>query len=282
MKLSQLYLRTVCAIIGCSCAIAAAAQPVVPGFRGKHFSVQASYSVIPNIISAHPTLENDGLSASRYSGYPANLNYGDSYLQLPTTLGLSWRAGLCAKYITGRKTALLAGYEYYPTGMLMTARSAGTANNSEMVNHYLFMGLYTHNITVGAEFTQGQGMLSPIGAYSRLTLQYTMTTAQILDKRSEATAYAPLGMDNLAASNIAIGFELGENIPIGRVAMFNYGIRSNLPIDFLTKASETTTSVNGVEYIEGTNAEVWAIMANKRLRFHSILMLNVGVSYFLF
>jgi hypothetical protein len=278
-------------IVGTS---ASTAQSVVPGFRGKRLFVEGNFSCLPFVV-AGPTAENTGSNHfyNKEKGSFFNLN------------AFSWRTGGTIHYITERKSSLFLGFEHFNTGLLSTAYTKSVLqrkliNTDDIDKHYLFSTLNINVIQAGIELNSGQGMLAPMGPYTRWSAQYYSISSNILDKYTEyahnqdgSLGNRPLGIDNASTWDLGIGLEFGSRMMIAKNTMLTLGIRSNWALTSLFQqryvSPDGSTIIDlGEESIlkyikenksDNLNQYLFTNAARTRNSAHSIFMLNIGVSY---
>jgi hypothetical protein len=270
------------------------AQSVVPGFRGKRLFVEGNFSCLPFLV-AGPTAENTGY----------NRFYNNEQGDLFNPLAFSWRAGGTIHYITGRKTSLFLGFEHFKTGMTSTAYTKSVLqrkliNTDDVDRHHLFSTLNINVIEAGIELNSGQGMLAPMGPYTRWSAQYYTISSNILDKYTEyahnqdgSLGNRPLGLDNANTWDLGIGLEFGHRTMVAKNIMLTIGIRSNTGLMFLfgeritsdsnpyTESGAATAVLQGYRDgdIRPVNQRLAISAARNRNFMHGFLMLNIRVGY---
>jgi hypothetical protein len=279
-------------------ATTASAQ-LVPGFQGKRLFVEGNFSCLPLLVLSGPTLENAGV-----------VRFSHGTTALPTTFPISWRGGAFLHYVTGRKGSIFAGVEYFQTGLITTAftRSVLPYEPSDLKDidrHSLFMAMTAQIAEIGKEWNTGRGMLSPMGAYFRLNLQYYMLEGKILDKYTRygfdgnsTIGNRAIGLDNAKTWDAGVGLEFGSRSLIAKNTTFTMGLRFNVPVMWafgkrtaIPLESDNYTSQTGSEptvydralsgdaEAQTLNYEIFEQLARTRNSVHSIVMLNLGIGY---
>ena len=249
-----------------SVGITAIAQQVVPGFRGKKFFIE------PMLTTGF------GLTTGTYLFTQTNLGIG---------LPLIFRPGIAAHYVTGRHTNILASYEYRPSFVGVIAETpvpfvplygAGATDT-----HTLLMNLDTHIFSFGVELSP-KTMLSPVGAYTRLSVEYIIFSSNnIIDKKTTYNLkpdrsigqHLPIGLDKVSDFDYGIGIGFGYRNVIAKRIFFDWSLSTNLTkntIDAIRYKPKTD------DYLEN-NKIAWHENAARDVVNTQLFMLNFGLAY---
>ena len=258
-------------------------QSVVAGYMGKRWLSEVHFAAVPVFLPwSGPTVENTG-----------GKQYGD---EGNSDIGFSWRTGMKAQYIIGRKTNILVGYEYTNTGLTFTAKTPplnpSTTSDLAIIadEHDLFMRLRCYAFEIGAENNIELGMLSPLGGYARYTLQYEWLSGALLKSNTryengDALGSRPIGLQVPKGWDVNLGLEIGTRYILYNRFTLTAGIKTHLPImAFLGTPidnSEEEYRIFHSDYLE-YNQYAFQCAARNRLAIHSVIMFNFGVGILLF
>jgi hypothetical protein len=256
----------------------AMAQEVITGFRGKRFFVEPTISFFPSL--GGPSLFKTNL----YSTHETSR----------VMFSIPFRGGVGLHYITGRRTNIMLRYEFFPVGLnaiLNTPLPPFVINQyDENDLHELFFELDTHIFSFGYEYSP-KSMLSPIGPYTRLSLEYMMyntiikdkVTTYKVDKERNQTQHLAIGVDNVTGTDFGFGLDLGYRGVIAKKILFNWAICGKVnigsfaPEPFPVNGSRKKYSSLDDTYLE-ENRTLVRNAATRRIGNHW-LMVNIGFAY---
>ncbi len=253
------------------------------GYMGKKALGELHLAAVPVFLPwAGPTVDNTG---GKQYGAADN-----------SKIGVSWRIGGRLQYIVGRKTSILAGYEYTNTGLIFTAKTPpfnpSAISEQEIIadEHNIFMRMRCYAGEIGIENAIEMGMLAPLGGYARYTLQYEWLSGAILKtttryQNGDNAGARPIGLSAPKGWDINLGLEIGTRYIIKDRITLTMGIKTHLPVMALIA---TPIDNSDEEYrlfhsdYQAYNQYAFQRAARERLTIHSLMMLNIGIGILLF
>lgn len=231
-----------------------------PGYLGKRFFVKPEAAFSPAINN--PTANNRGGNPFGGGGY---------------RLGVNARYGLQAGYAYSRRSVVAAEANYLNAGMTLSASTPSLLTPAEFDFHELFYNLRGVEYGIAIKrFNPIRGSIAPMGFFTAFRLRTASITGKILDKRTTyflgdpSIGHRPLGID-ARLRQWSIGLELGQHTILANRVLLGISAELNVPTGALL--------VLPFEPGEGEFQSEFDDAANRRLFFHSLCMIKLGVGY---
>jgi hypothetical protein len=141
----------------------------VPGFQGKRFFVEIGISAFPNL--AFPTAQNKGGQSFPFNAHTGHFTLKDRY-------------DFSFYYVSGRRSAVKAGYNYQVSGINSLEQTDGLNGGYDL--HNLFYQLHMHDLNLGVNLYKDKAKnLSPIGMFIDFGIRLVFVNGVLRDQRVE-------------------------------------------------------------------------------------------------